>query len=563
MTTAKTIYPSYGDYNLSVSHLPKFAREPRLVQAQPQKIANGNLVAYSGGYSRVYPVQSGSGKYALRCWTADVGDARERYRQIGTYLARQSMPYFVEFEYLENAIVVKGQHYPVLWMEWAEGPRLREFIGQNLGNRPVLRQLARAFREMVAALHAAQISHGDLQDENIIVQNGPAGPRLKLIDYDSLYVPALQGYSDQIIGVSHYQHPRRDSLRTASDRVDYFSELVIYLSLLVYEQNSTLWNPHAEKQLLFADSDYVDPVRSKAFQDLQYMTGEVRVLTDRLMQFCREGDLLRLEPLEVVTAGMNGGGSAPSTSAQTGGLPSGFLNTPLVPGPPVPATPTIAVPDDMLRTPTRPGPCSVPAPAVNVPDDLLTTPTRPRPGPAAPAVNVPGDLLTPPAAPPQSAPPAPVSIPSGFLHAHQGSQFGAPATRGTTSGASGSWDAFFEGALRTATSQPNTTVLTRPAPPAQPGPTPAFAPPPSQQRPARRTAPPAPTSSAGPAAKPVDWRTVGRGFAFGIIAFLVILLVVLLLIRAGGMAVLGAETGGFPPMALAGLPGPSGAPRVA
>lgn len=540
MTTAKTIYPSYGDYNLSVSHLSRFAREPRLMKAQPQKIGNGNLVAYSGGYSRVYPVQSGSGTYALRCWTANVGDARERYRQIGAYLARQSMPYFVEFEYMENAIVVKGQHYPVLWMEWAEGPRLREFIGQNLGNQPVLRQLAQAFREMVADLHAARISHGDLQDENIIVQSGPAGPRLKLIDYDSLYVPALQGYSDQIIGVSHYQHPRRDSLRTASDRVDYFSELVIYLSLLVYEQNPTLWNPHAEKQLLFADSDYVDPLRSRAFQDLQYMTGEVRVLTDRLMQFCREGDLLRLEPLEVVTAGMNGGGRPPSTATQTGGLPTGFLSTPPVPAASAPATPVVSVPDDLLRTPTRPGP-----------------------GPAAPAVNVPDDLLTPPAAPPQSAPPRPVSIPSGFLQASKGSQFGAPAARGTTSGASGSWDAFFEGALRTATSQPNTTVLTRPAPPTQPGPTTVFAPPPSQQRPTRRTAAPRTTSSGGPAAKPVDWRTVGRGFAFGIIAFLVILLVVLLLIRAGGMALLGADTGAFPHAALAGLPDPAGESRVA
>src|SRR5687767_11235048 len=178
MTTAKTIYPSYGDYNLSVANLTRFAHEPRLVQAQPETIPNGNLVAYSGGYSRVYPVRSGSGKYALRCWTADVGDARERYRHIGTYLAQQTLPYFVEFEYLERALVVKGQHYPVLWMEWAEGPRLREFVAQNLGKKDVLRALAEGFREMVSQLHDARISHGDLQDENIIVQNGPGGPRL-------------------------------------------------------------------------------------------------------------------------------------------------------------------------------------------------------------------------------------------------------------------------------------------------------------------------------------------------------------------------------------------------
>lgn len=525
MTTAKTIYPSYGDYNLSVAHLPTFAREPRVARAQPQKIANGNLVAYSGGYSRVYPVQSGSGKYALRCWTADVGDARERYRQIGAYLAGQAMPYFVEFEYLENALVVKGQHYPVLWMEWAEGPRLREFIGQNLRNRPVLRQLAEAFREMVAALHAAQISHGDLQDENIIVQNGPSGPRLRLIDYDSLFVPALRGYSDQIIGVSHYQHPRRDSLRAASERVDYFSELVIYLSLLAYEQNPTLWKPQAEKQLLFADTDFVDPVRSPAFQTLGYMTGEVAELTQRLIRYCRETDLLRLEPLEAVTAGMNGGSaprtSTPATGAGTGGgLPRGFLETP---------TPTSA-------------PAGV---RIAVPDDLLVTPPGPGRSPGAtPVVHVPGDLLVTPPAPAQPPRPAPSTVPDDFLNGPTAAM--ATSTRASTGirPDSRGWEAFFEGAARTARAQPGTTVLTAPRP-APPMPPPVRTPPSVVSR--------------RPVGRRVDWKTVGLSFIIGVLLVLLIL-AVLLVLRSEGVLVLGAAGPGTPAHgAPAALPGPAAA----
>lgn len=524
MTTPKTIYPSYGDYNLSVAHLPQFAREPRLVQAQPQKMSNGNLAAYSGGYSRVYPVQSGSGKYALRCWTADVGDARERYRQIGAYLARQSLPYFVEFDYLERALVVKGEHYPVLWMEWAEGPRLREFVGQNLANKPVLRQLAQAFREMVAALHAAQISHGDLQDENIIVQNGPSGPRLKLIDYDSLFVPALHGYADQIIGVSHYQHPRRDTLRTASDRVDYFSELSIYLSLLVYEQNPGLWNPRAEKQLLFSDSDYVDPTRSPAFQQVLFMTGEVRTLTHRLMEFCREGDLRSLEPLEAVTAG-TGGGSASSPAVQSSGLSDHWLAVPAPATRPAPAGPRVAVPDDLLHTPARAGSASAPPPAVHVPTDFLASLPQPQ--------------LVPP--------PAKTTVPDGFL----GSAPPAPLPGGARVPA------------------PAPAVRTPPHPP------PAvkvhtvsselFAPPV-----ATRAAAPTPllvpaSATAGlPATGPVDWATVARGFVFGAVMILLVLVVIVLVARARGVDLLGAVAamGACPHGAPDCLAFAAGAPRI-
>jgi hypothetical protein len=543
MTTPKTIYPSYGDYNLSVAHLPQFAREPRLARAQPQKMSNGNLAAYSGGYSRVYPVQSGSGKYALRCWTADVGDAQERYRQIGAYLAGRSLPYFVEFDYLERALVVKGQHYPVLWMEWAEGPRLREFVGQNLGNKPVLRQLAQAFREMVADLHAAQISHGDLQDENIIVQNGPSGPRLKLIDYDSLYVPALHGYADQIIGVSHYQHPRRNTLRTASDRVDYFSELVIYLSLLVYEQNPGLWNARAEKQLLFSDSDYLDPLRSPAFQQVLFMTGEVRTLTERLIQFCHEGDLLRLEPLEAVTAG-TGGGSASSSAGRLGGLDDTFLSVPPPATRPAPAPPQVTVPGDLLRTPARPDP--VPWPAINVPGDLLSPPPRPQPAPA-PSTVPDGLLVTPPRSSPQgrgaAAPSAPPAQP-------------APAPAAP--------------AVRTASPSP-------PAPAAATVSAQMFAPPaalhPVTLRPVTlrpvTPSPPSPAAAVGatvraPATRPVDWATVARGFAFGALVVLLILLLLVLEARERGVDLLGAAAAGCasPHGAPACLAGAAGAPRM-
>lgn len=294
------IYPSYGDYNLAVANLATSARHPLLALAAPLTLPTGRLVAFSGGYARVYPMLKNSRKFALRCWTVDTFGLRKRYRTAAEYLKHQKLPYFVDFEYLDDALVVKGQSYPVVLMDWVEGPRLREFVAQHLGNAEAIRGLASRFGEMVADLHARGIAHGDLQDENILVEAGGATPTLKLVDYDGLYVPGLSGAVDSIFGISAYQHPRRSAAVISSPNVDYFSELVIYLSLLAYVENPALWNPNVEKRLLFEETDFADPARSPVFQALSRMPGEIPALADVLSQFCREPDPLRLRPLELV-----------------------------------------------------------------------------------------------------------------------------------------------------------------------------------------------------------------------------------------------------------------------
>jgi|GEM_PF-2680313 len=515
MTTGK-IYPTNGDYNLSVQNLSRFGQEPRLVAAQPQTMANGGLIAYSGGYSRVYPVKSGRGTFALRCWTADVGDARERYRRIGEYLNKQGLPFFVEFEYLENAILVKGQRYPVLWMEWAEGPRLRDYVAQHLGDAPGLRAVADSFGEMVAALHDREISHGDLQDENIVVQNGGAGPRMRLIDYDSLFVPTLRGYPDQIIGISHYQHPRRAALGTASEKVDHFSELVIYLSILAYAQNPRLWNPHYEKRLLFADSDFVDPDQSPAFGMLRYMTGEVRMLTDCLVGYCREGQVERLPPLEQVIGRIGSAGSRGAPASPGGGLPDDFLNTP--PTPAGPAGQTILLPDDFLATSRRP---AAPAgPKILLPDDFLGTP----PAPSGPAPAPHGGLILPPgySHPTSASAPAPSAQASdpwaGFLQPRD------------------KWGTFYQAATRTATSapappQPQPGLRTQPPPRSRPAvpPVPSLAPP-TAVGPATPRQPTAPTPGGN------------QGSGIGLKLFLLLILILVVLFMVGCFAPVTGQT---------------------
>jgi len=53
-----------------------------------------------------------------------------------------------------------------------------------------LQQLAERFRTMVSRLKEAGIAHGDLQHGNILVIDDD----YKLVDYDGIYVPSLNGF---------------------------------------------------------------------------------------------------------------------------------------------------------------------------------------------------------------------------------------------------------------------------------------------------------------------------------------------------------------------------------
>ena len=101
---------------------------------------------------------------------------------------------------------------------------------------------------MAKTLHTHQISHGDLQDGNILLKLNGTDVEIKLIDYDSLFVPSLGGYPDSIVGLPEFQHPHRMAGGgTANAKVDYFSELVIYLSFRSLAEKPALWSQFGQR----------------------------------------------------------------------------------------------------------------------------------------------------------------------------------------------------------------------------------------------------------------------------------------------------------------------------
>lgn len=115
-------------------------------------------------------------------------------------------------------------------------------------------------------LHTKHISHGDIQQDNIIVNEDVNGKiHVKLIDYDSLCVPALAGRSLVTSGYADFQHPQRikkSSVLVSSEKDDYFSEKIVLASLQLLGSKPQLWKDSKvdiesnEHGLLFRADDF-------------------------------------------------------------------------------------------------------------------------------------------------------------------------------------------------------------------------------------------------------------------------------------------------------------------
>ena len=220
-------WPDRTTYTQAVRDYPDISLlDPELKGGTPQRGQDGFLKSYSGGFSIVFPIVQGPNTFALRCWMEDVGNAEVRYKAISAYLQRFPLPYFVDFAYVPLGILVNGARHPITRMQWADGVSLRDFISGNLKRPRLFKVVADAFQKMVATLHQHQIAHGDLQDGNILLNQNRNTVKIKLIDYDSLFVPALRGQLDKIRGLPEYQHPVRmkaDESTQATKKLDYFS----------------------------------------------------------------------------------------------------------------------------------------------------------------------------------------------------------------------------------------------------------------------------------------------------------------------------------------------------
>lgn len=280
-----TNYPTPSDYQEALQFPETAFLDPVLAAGTPVAGALGLPQPITGAFAAVFPVDTPGGRFAVRCFLTKVDDQASRYRAVARHLAETDLPNTVEFDYQPEGIRVGGTTYPVLKMAWAEGEGLAAFVERHRYDARILRELAEAWRTLLTDLEAAGVAHGDLQHGNVLVQETDGAIRLVLVDYDTLFVPALAGKTSAEVGHRNYQHP--DRTETDFDgALDHFPGLVVYTALRALEAQPDLWTEFSTgENLLFQAGDFYNPQSSPLFTALRQID-DARPLAEALATAC-------------------------------------------------------------------------------------------------------------------------------------------------------------------------------------------------------------------------------------------------------------------------------------
>lgn len=260
----------------------------------------GRLLAYSGGFSVVFPYNTANNKkWAFRCWHSDVKNSKKRYEIVSKAIQKAQLDFLCDFEYIEKGINVEGKVYPITRMKWINGITIKDYICQNRNSKYLLKELADKFLSMTRDLHRLSLAHGDLQHGNILVSNNK---QLYLVDYDSFYCPQLKGEADNVTGLPDYQHPARINNKSVSEKLDYFSELIIYLSILAIAEVPSLTDKYKvvdSDRLLFSKEDFADIKNAPIYNDIYSLGADFQDMLAVLEEYLNHKNIDDLVPFEL------------------------------------------------------------------------------------------------------------------------------------------------------------------------------------------------------------------------------------------------------------------------
>lgn len=249
-------YPTVGQYTEAIKESATAPDDyfDKLKHLCPVLDGNGEPIMSSGNFAVVFKMKDKYGKqYAVRCFHRAQQGREKNYKLICNELKKVSSPYLSPIRYYDKEVFVESGEYPVLLMDWVEGMTLDKYIHKIIDDKKALSQLATNFRNLAIWLLNQPFAHGDLKPDNILVKNDGS---LVLVDYDGMFVPAMQGQKAREIGSPDFRNPSRNEDDFNKD-IDNFPIISILMSLeLLVENKDYLSQYGAEDRLLFSEEDY-------------------------------------------------------------------------------------------------------------------------------------------------------------------------------------------------------------------------------------------------------------------------------------------------------------------
>lgn len=273
-------YPLISEYENEIrKNGSSILNLPDAYEFIPSKTSPIKIFSFgSGAFAGIFKIRnSKSGKeYALRCFLS--GGKQEninRIEDISNYLENLSVDWLCKNTLHKKGIKIKDNLYPITLLEWSHGQKLNDYVSFIIDDNQKISELQNKLVELSHDLEAKDIAHGDIQSGNVLVeQANNGGIKLKLVDYDAMYIPTLKG--EQAIEKGHpsFQHPKRNMV-DYNPLIDRFSFWLLLTSLEALKYDKTLWNKdlrggfNDEDNFLFKSKDLSNPQSSELVRRLR------------------------------------------------------------------------------------------------------------------------------------------------------------------------------------------------------------------------------------------------------------------------------------------------------
>jgi hypothetical protein len=243
----------------------------------------------------VFKTEYHSRFYAVRFFLNDDEEFFRRYRQIQNYLTPKSLSWKVPFRFMDE------EYYPAILMDWIDGLSFTEYLDLIIDDPSGVSKLQQELISLSRELERNGIGHGNLNMSHIRFVKQDQDYVLKLIDYDSMFIPSFEEKNSFSAGTAGFQH----SMRLASDfseKIDRFSFWVFLTALEGFKIDPSLWKNakeigfDKEEQILFTYRDFAFAEQSATFQTLHsYNSMALNFYCDKLISFCNATSLDQID----------------------------------------------------------------------------------------------------------------------------------------------------------------------------------------------------------------------------------------------------------------------------
>ncbi|MFL5772701.1 MAG: hypothetical protein ACJ75F_06060 [Flavisolibacter sp.] len=258
----------------------------------------GNIPPYIIGKScLIFKAEKNMQQFAIRCFLNTDPETLNRYDQVCSYLSARKLPWKTDCNYMGKEIRFHGEQYPAVKMEWIEGQLLNMFIDRIISDPARLSRLQQDLITLSNSLEQNGIGHGDLNFSHILVKGDPTDFTIRLVDYDTMFIPTFGGQNSTVSGTPGFQHPARLA-SDYSESIDRFSIWILITGLEALKQDPLLWTQperfgfRTDENMLFTFRDLLNPEKSRLFQHLfSYKNDALRYYVQQLETFCAGSSL--------------------------------------------------------------------------------------------------------------------------------------------------------------------------------------------------------------------------------------------------------------------------------